>query len=231
MIDLNDYIVKETLRKKPRFKGEISRHTYYRCACPKCNLDKGYIRKSRYMAKPMCIKCATNTPIHKDNLKKSHWSKTGTYVPPQPSSETLKIRKEKELEYCRVYGKNYYKINKKDINLKRKKFEINNLNHRLAKRLRSRLVNAIAMDQKSGSAVFDLGCSISELKLYLESKFLPGMTWENWSRTGWHIDHIKPLSKVNLSKREELLKACHYTNLQPLWAKDNLKKSDKQPFL
>ena len=73
----------------------------------------------------------------------------------------------------------------------------------------------------------DLGCGISELILYLESKFQLGMTWENWSKYGWHIDHIIPLSSFNLEVREELLKAVNYINLQPLWAKDNFSKGDK----
>ena len=76
-----------------------------------------------------------------------------------------------------------------------------------------------------------MGCSISELKDYLESKFQVGMTWENHSQTGWHIDHIKPLSHFDLSDRDQFLQACHYTNLQPLWAKDNLSKSDNYPIL
>jgi hypothetical protein len=53
------------------------------------------------------------------------------------------------------------------------------------------------------------------------------MTWENWSKYGWHIDHIKPLSSFNLTDYEQLKMACHYTNLQPMWAKDNLIKSNK----
>jgi hypothetical protein len=52
------------------------------------------------------------------------------------------------------------------------------------------------------------------------------MTWENWSVNGWHIDHIKPLSSFDLTDTEQLKEACSYNNLQPLWAKDNLKKSD-----
>ena len=53
------------------------------------------------------------------------------------------------------------------------------------------------------------------------------MTWDNWTTDGWHIDHIKPLSSFDLTDRKQLLEVCHYTNLQPLWAKDNLIKSDK----
>ena len=53
------------------------------------------------------------------------------------------------------------------------------------------------------------------------------MTWANWSRYGWHIDHIVPLSFFDLSDRKQLLQACHYTNLQPLWAEENRKKSNR----
>lgn len=96
--------------------------------------------------------------------------------------------------------------------------------YRLQRNLRKRLATALKNNYKSGSAVSDLGCSIDELKAYLESKFLPGMTWDNYGKYGWHIDHIKPFSSFNLSNREELLKVCHYTNLQPLWWRDNLSK-------
>jgi hypothetical protein len=64
------------------------------------------------------------------------------------------------------------------------------------------LRTALKNNSKRGSAVKDLGCSIEELKIYLESKFLPGMSWDNWSPDGWHIDHIKPLSKFDLTDRE-----------------------------
>ena len=98
-------------------------------------------------------------------------------------------------------------------------------------RLRSRLYNAINNNQKVGSAVKDLGCSIEEFKIYLESKFSPDMTWENWSINGWHIDHIKPISSFDLTDRKQLLEACHYTNLQPLWADENLTKGKKVEIL
>jgi hypothetical protein len=53
------------------------------------------------------------------------------------------------------------------------------------------------------------------------------MNWDNYGRKGWHIDHIIPLSNFNLQDREQFLKANHFTNLQPLWAEENLQKSDK----
>lgn len=98
---------------------------------------------------------------------------------------------------------------------------------KLSRLMRSRMNMALRKNQKAGSAISDLGCSIIELKAYLESKFLPGMTWKNHSRSGWHIDHIKPLAKFDLSDAEQFKAACHYTNLQPMWAKDNIRKRDK----
>lgn len=101
------------------------------------------------------------------------------------------------------------------------------LQYKLAHNLRKRLTKAIRNNYKAGSAVRDLGCSIVELEQHLEKQFKPGMTWANWSPDGWHIDHIKALSKFDLTDREQFLKACHYTNLQPLWAKDNLAKGNR----
>ena len=71
---------------------------------------------------------------------------------------------------------------------------------------------------------FDIvGCTPQFLKEHLESQFIDGMTWEN--RSEWHIDHIIPLSSAKTE--DELYMLCHYKNLQPLWAEDNLKKSNK----
>lgn len=95
---------------------------------------------------------------------------------------------------------------------------------RLGIALRSRLRGALKGRFKSGSAVRDLGCSIEEFRSYLELKFQPGMTWANHGRKGWHLDHIKPLAAFDLSDRVQLLEAVHYTNLQPLWWRDNLRK-------
>jgi len=70
-----------------------------------------------------------------------------------------------------------------------------------------------------------IGCTPNELRSHIESQFVEGMSWENYSHTTWHIDHIIPISSAN--NQEEIYKLSHYTNLQPLWAKDNYEKSNK----
>jgi hypothetical protein len=75
---------------------------------------------------------------------------------------------------------------------------------------------------KKNTTFIIVGCVPSELKIHLESQFTTGMSWDNYGLYGWHIDHKVPLSSAK--SEEELLKLCHYSNLQPLWAEDNLKK-------
>jgi hypothetical protein len=139
----------------------------------------------------------------------------------------IKLRQKSYREVNKDKKKAYYEKNKERINVRNRNRCNNNIQHKLVKRLRTRLCSALSINQKSGSAVRDLGCSIESFKSYLESKFQSGMSWDNYGLYGWHIDHIKPLSSFDLTDRKQLLEACHYTNLQPLWAKDNLAKSDK----
>jgi hypothetical protein len=70
-----------------------------------------------------------------------------------------------------------------------------------------------------------LGISVQEAKDYLESQFKQGMSWENYGK--WHVDHVIPLASAKTP--EDLIKLCHYTNLQPLWAIENILKRDKLP--
>jgi hypothetical protein len=96
---------------------------------------------------------------------------------------------------------------------------------KLIKSLRSRLEAAMKYTtNKSQKARELVGCSLFELRQYLEKQFKPGMTWENHSYIGWHIDHIKPLAKFNLHDPEQQRIAFHFSNLQPLWAKENIAK-------
>jgi hypothetical protein len=98
----------------------------------------------------------------------------------------------------------------------------------LAARLRSRTVSAFkARGFKKGSKTeVMLGCNWGFLKIHIELQFTDGMSWEN--RHLWHLDHEIPLSSAK--DEAALIKLCHYTNLQPLWAKDNLSKKDKMPI-
>lgn len=72
-----------------------------------------------------------------------------------------------------------------------------------------------------------LGCEWHEFIAHVESQFQPGMTWANHGLRGWHFDHIRPLSSFDLTDDAERLKGCNYTNVQPLWAADNVRKGGR----
>jgi len=102
-----------------------------------------------------------------------------------------------------------------------------NINFRIAMSVRERLRSALKGNSKNKKTLEYLGCSIKEFKKHLEKQFVGSMSWENYGWAGWHIDHIKPISLFDLTKESEIKAACHYTNLQPLWAEDNMKKGAK----
>lgn len=88
--------------------------------------------------------------------------------------------------------------------------------------LRCRLNMALRTHAIEGSAVRLLGCTVAFALQYLAARFEDGMSWSNWGV--WHIDHRKPLASFDLTDPEQLAAACHYTNLQPLWAAKNIAK-------
>lgn len=141
------------------------------------------------------------------------------------------------------YDKNYYSTNRDKILARKKAYYIENKRsiapkklcyekkkraadpeYKLKSLLRQRIGKAIAKNYKFSSAVADLGCSITEFKLYIESKFRKGMSWNNNTRMGWHLDHIKPLASFDLTNSEQQKLALHYSNYQPLWWDENLSK-------
>lgn len=125
------------------------------------------------------------------------------------------------------YKKEYRSENRESINAYFTERLKTDIQFKLGSSLRKRLNRAIKGNAKAGSVIDELGCSTEFLKDYLESKFEPGMTWENWSINGWHIDHIYPLSKADLTNAAEFKKVCHYTNLQPMWAIPNIRKGNR----
>jgi hypothetical protein len=154
------------------------------------------------------------------------WQKNRYYLNRESRIDQVKEYKRNNRSKVNEYKNQWQKDNREKLrpyfrvyNQQRK---INDINFKIAASLRTRLYIAMHNHQKVGSAVKDLGCSIQELKIYFESKFKPGMSWKNWGK--WHIDHVQSLASFDLTKREELLKACHYSNLQPLWAKENIRK-------
>jgi hypothetical protein len=131
---------------------------------------------------------------------------------------------------------NYYSQNKTAIIAKIVKRQAikrkTDIQEKIKHSLRKRISVALKRGYKSGSAVKDLGCSIQEFKLYIESKFQPEMTWDNYGRGDgkWQIDHIKPLFKFDLTDLKQFKDACNYINLQPLWYKDHLIKTKEDLY-
>jgi len=121
-------------------------------------------------------------------------------------------RKDKHNQYCKICKRKYFK-NKR----------LTDPSFRISANLRTKIHQSVR-DNKKFKFYDLLGCDIKYLKQYLESKFKPNMSWKNYGRTGWHIDHIKPCSLFDMTTPEEQKKSFHYTNLQPLWAEENLRK-------
>ena len=117
-----------------------------------------------------------------------------------------------------IYRRNRKKETAKYMMMRRR----NNINSRLADNLRSRMWQAVHGNFKTGSAVRDLGCSISSFRLYIENQFEPKMSWDNYGK--WHLDHVQPLVSFDLTDKPQFLTACNWLNYQPLWAGDNIRK-------
>ena len=136
--------------------------------------------------------------------------------------------------------KEYYLKNKERIKERNKKYRLENKerrnrhtrerkktdpNFRLRIVLRKRIYNALKQKVKSKRTMELLGCTIEELWTNIESQFKKGMTRENHGQ--WHIDHVKPCASFDLTDPKQQEQCFHYSNLQPLWALENLSKGAK----
>jgi 5-methylcytosine-specific restriction endonuclease McrA len=145
-----------------------------------------------------------------------------------------------------AYGKQYYQDHKAEVVAKEKLYRNKNSskiaarrrkyralrksidpNFRIIKSIKNGMTKAIKHNAKAGHTIELLGCSIEYFRAHLENQFTEGMTWDNYGYRGWHIDHIIPLSYFDHNDPEQQKRAWHYTNLQPLWARDNIRKSNK----
>ena len=120
--------------------------------------------------------------------------------------------------------KNHDKIKEYQKNYKSNRRKTDIL-FKLSDVMRSRLSGFLKKNKitKKNGTLKIVGCSPQELKLYLEQRFSDKMSWKNYGE--WHVDHKIPLSSAKTE--EELYKLCHFTNLQPMWATENIKKGSK----
>ena len=171
--------------------------------------------------------------------------------------EYFEENKEIILEKCKIYRdenkikvsevkKRWYEENKEDVKSRINQYAIDNpekiregkrkymkkrrkndIRFKIKERLRGRISQALRGENKALSTMFLIGCEIDYLLYHIQEQFTSDMSWDNYGRGGWELDHIKPCTLFNLSKRSEQLKCFNFKNLQPLWAIDNQKKSNK----
>jgi len=202
--------------------------------CNKCSIKKDICEfakdKNRYDGlQPLCKICNKEykSQYYLDNKEKI-LNKSKIFY--KKNKDFIKKR-------VKVWGKNN---EDKTKNYKKKYVEKHRdtINERMSERKKNEPILKLKMLYRSkinkilGSKrdkTFDLiGCSPLQLKEHLEKKFTVGMSWENHGLFGWHIDHKIPISSAK--NVEELKTLCHFTNLQPLWAEDNLRKHNKMDY-
>jgi len=191
------------------FGKDKTRKDGYSYLCKSCLIEKSFTYKKNNREKVL----NGYKDYHKKNDKKIK----------ELRKEYVKNNQDKISEY----KKKYYSENKEYfLNWEREKRKIDPL-FKLSGNMRKRINSFVKLTKfTKKTKTFDLiGCDPIFLKEYLENKFTDDMTWDNYGFYGWHIDHIIPLSSSKTE--EEVYKLCHYTNLQPLWAIDNLKKGSK----
>ena len=188
-----------------------------------------------------CTKCKQTkelTEFHKDSsrrdglqsqckvCKKAQIKKWKQNNPEKTRASVRKYRKKNpEKERARDKKRSKRPEYKKRKNARHRERIKTDPQYRLAHNLRSRVHNVFKGKAKSASTMTLLGCSIPHLKDHLEKQFLPGMTWENYGT--WHMDHMMPMASFDLNDPEQQRQCCHYTNLQPMWATENMCKNAK----
>lgn len=183
--------------------------------CAKCKEAKGVDCFSKGTNKKdglysYCKNCekAQNAENYKNN-KEKELARVKLYQ--ATNKEKLSESRKKNFKKNRAYQNDYSKKRRKEDPV-----------YLLAWTVR-KTVSELFRGKKSKKSLELLGCPFETLKAHLEGLFQSGMSWENYGK--WHIDHKYPLARAN--SVEELEKLCHFSNLQPLWATDNLSKGTK----
>jgi len=208
------------------------------CSCKgrlKDSKNNGNFVDGRSLIKPKCIDCSQELSDYRTTRckkcnDKEHSKRMKGIVFTEEHKRRIGLKHRGKIvsqETCKKIslskgGTGIPYKNKNDYFKDRRK---TNINFKLSQYLRTRIWWALKGICKSAKTIKLLGCSIENLKQHLEMQFKPEMTWDNYGK--WHIDHIKPCASFDLSKPNEQQKCFHYTNLQPLWALENLIKKDK----
>ena len=189
------------------------------------------------MSEKECTKCGEVKPFseyHKNKVLKSGLRsecKACKNIYYKANKEIFTENNKRHRENNPEYREQYYQENKKVrndymIQYSKKRSAVDPC-FRMLQALRSRQRAALNGGLKAAPTMELLGCTAEQARQHLENQFTDGMSWDNYGLYGWHIDHIIPCASFDLSDPEQQKECFHYTNLQPLWAEDNLKKSDK----
>lgn len=188
--------------------------------CNKCKIIQPYEEFPKDKTRPDGLQCQCKSCIKK--YREENKDKI--------SAQRRQYRRLNQEAFAKIDAENY--IKRRDKILKNKTIYNRNKRrtdpmYKLKSNLRTRCGAAIraAKINKSSGTLNLLGCTPEVLKIYLEAKFTDGMSWDN--QGNWHIDHIRPCASFDLTDPEQQKQCFHYTNLQPLWASDNIRKGAK----
>jgi hypothetical protein len=208
--------------------------------CPKCGVEKREsefgIRKSGFRAgqfRGECKPCekarlANYWAEHKEKRRQQRksWRVRDRKVNPEKWAAEAKVRRERDPEKANRIAREWRKQNPEKVRVIQKTHRKSHPLRVISDRLRTR-VNAVLRGRcKSAHTLELLGCSLEHLKVWLAFYFQPGMSFANYGL--WHIDHIRPCASFDLSNPVQQRECFHYTNLQPLWAKENMSKGTKE---
>jgi hypothetical protein len=203
--------------------------------CTKCNktkqLTEFYKRSASSDGFAYRCKVCTNAATKKYKQNNPEKARALTRKWKQNNREKCRARDRKRYENnrekCRASVRKRQKrpeVRKKINARNRERYRTDPL-YRIKTILRARLGMALKGKVKSAKTMKLLGCSYSHAQNHLEKQFLPGMTWENHGT--WHVDHMMPCNSFDLEDPEQQRRCFHYTNLQPMWGKENMSKQDK----
>lgn len=170
------------------------------------------------------------------NAGRRRWSSENRDKVKKYNKDNYSKNRDQKIEYANNYrfnNRDKINISRKENNYKQTIYQRERMKSdpvfKLSRVLRSRILSSIKAQNgtKAYGAIELLGCTIKEARDHLEKKFTKGMSWDNHSKTGWHIDHIIPCCSFDLTDPIQQKKCFNYTNLQPLWAFDNLSKGCK----